>query len=79
MSSNPIDALRREVLALMKKQPDWLDGLTVVRPAALEARDWRKQVDEMLCDLGVDGVDVRVVDAAGPPWIQTSDTKPGWT
>lgn len=79
MSSNPIDPLRREVLALLKTQPDWIDALTVGLPAGLQAREWRTQIDEMLCDLGVDGVDVRVVEAAGPPWIQTCDTKPGWT
>jgi hypothetical protein len=79
MSSNPIDPLRREVLALMKTQPDWLDGLFVALPAGLEPRDWKKSIDEMLCDLGVDGVDVRVVDAEGPPWVQNCATKPGWT
>ncbi|MFT6163154.1 MAG: hypothetical protein ACJARS_003667 [bacterium] len=74
-----MDSLRREVLACMKAQSDWLDGLTVALPAGSESRDWRKQVDEMLVDLGVDGVDIRVVEAAGPPWIQTTATRPGWT
>ncbi len=76
MSPKPIDSLRREVLALMKTQRDWLDGLFVALPEGKEVREWRKQIDEMLCDIGVDTVDVRVVDGEGPPWIQTSATKP---
>ena len=77
MNTNPIDSLRREVLAFMKTQPDGLEGLFVALPEGSEVRAWRREIDVMLCDIGVDTVDVRVVDGAGPPWIQTSATEPG--
>ncbi len=76
MSSNPIDSLRREVLALTKTHPDGLDGLFVALPNGLDVRGWRRQIDEMLCDIGIDTVDVRVVDGEGPPWIRTGAVKP---
>ena len=73
-----LDALRREVDDLVRGREEWLDTITVGRPAGVSDPEWVRRVQAMLEDLRVDGVELFVEPAAGPPWIRGSKFTDGW-
>jgi len=73
----PMNALRREVLRVIETRPGRLDAIRVAAPESVEPQAWRRAIDQMLCDLQLDGVDVRIVPGRHEaPWLDSAQVGP---
>ncbi|MEZ4317152.1 MAG: hypothetical protein R3F61_06600 [Myxococcota bacterium] len=80
MNQRALDTLRREVVAAIYGQDQWLESIVVGLPAGVDAKAWAGVVEAMLCDLQLDGVDVTIAaEATSAPWLQGFELKPGWS
>jgi len=80
MSELILDALRKEVMDTIYGQRDWLDAMTVAKPAAEAPTEWVRKVERMLSELHLDGVDVTIAEGeTGPPWLRSTKLTPGWS
>ena len=79
MPTAALDELRNEVIATVHGQKEWLEALTVACPPKATPAAWQTEVEQMLFDLHLDGIDVRVNGPAeSGPWILERHMGPGW-
>ena len=78
--TDAIDQLRNEVIEAIEGRSDYLDALTVARPEGVSKEVWQRQVEAMLFDMHLDGVDV-IVDGTAEqgPWVQKKHLGPAWS
>jgi hypothetical protein len=75
-----LDELRNEVLATIEGRTDYLDALTVAQPVGVGKEVWQRQVEAMLFDMHLDGIDVHVDGPAdNGPWIKQTHLAPSWS
>jgi len=75
-----LDALRNEVLETIEGRRDYLEALTVAQPEGVGKAVWQRQVEALLCDMHLDGIDVQVDGPLdGGPWIKAKHLGPSWT
>ena len=79
MDVEALDQLREEVVAHVYGQKQWLLALAVTCPRKEDPDAWRREVDQLLFDLQIDGVDVSIDGRADQgPWIRRYELGPGW-
>ena len=80
MLQHQLDHFRREVVDAVYGQKEWLDAITVGVPEDCDATVWKREVQAVLVDLHLDGVDVTLDRTSHQaPWIRALELGPGWT
>ena len=75
-----LDQLRNEVLTAIEGKRDYLEAVTVAQPDGVGQEVWQREVEAMLFDMHLDGIDVTVNGPAnGGPWLQRTHLAPSWT
>ncbi len=78
--TDALDKLRNEVTAAIEGKRDYLEAITVAQPDGVGAEVWRREVEAMLFDMHLDGIDVKVNGPAqGGAWLQKTHLSPSWT